>query len=498
MSEPERKRRRLPADAATGPKKKMASSKMSLDKQVQRAVQAQMSGLGELDEGKKKSDKKKAGKKVGKKSKLLGDYKAPTKAVAAEWGLSAVSEEDRLRKLQAKTSALLSEMVDEAQRQYNDPSICVADDAVHLTVVLPMPSLSLEYLLGNNGLPLGMMIQLVGLPGSCKSGFVCEVGRWFMDLGGIVHLHEHESKYSARWINSIIGWEKRPFMIMPAKSVNEWQQRVTATVARVKAAMKGTAAVPGPGVVFPYLSAVDSILGKPLESTQESIAAEGASGRRFATEAASIKDYMSFLPNQLVEWPFTFIMVNHLKLAKEEGQQQLTRKKQGGSSKEFLETVELQMNKKKDIATVDYEGAELEIQIFKNSMGRGGKRRIPVDVHWWDDEEDGLQRTKFLWNSSTIKFLLAPPDHLKTKLKKALDLTKVANAMKVTSKRLGINEPMDYEEAGAILHADAAVMADLRRVLGIAVNKVYQAGVDYRLQRNLVAAEVGQKIRETC
>jgi hypothetical protein len=480
--EQKRERRKPPTEAAPAKPAKPASG---VANNVKKAVQAA---------GKKKAPAgKKAAKPEGPKK-----IKAPPKAVASAWGLDATDQQQRIAGLKAQTSKLISGMAAAARTAYNDPSICVANEALRLIVTMPLPAFSLEYLFGNNGLPLGNMIQLVGLPASCKSGLVCEMGRWFMNQGGLVHLHEHESKYSPVWINSIIGYDEQPFLIIPAKSVNEWQKRVFDGVEKVQKLMIGTSAEPGPGVVFPYLSAVDSILGKPLQSTQDQIEAEGASGRRFAVEAASLKDFLSTLPNKLIEWPFTFVMVNHLKLAKEEGQQQLTRKKQGGASKEFLETIELQMTKKKDVMTTQYEGADLTIQIFKNSLARGNKRIIPVSVHWWDDAEDRKQRTKFCWDASTTQLLLAPPEHYKSRLREVIDLTKVASATKVYSKRLGVKQAdaVDYEEAGRLIHQDQQLMMDLRHLFGVSVNKVYQPGVDYRHQRNLVAAEVGEQIRK--
>jgi hypothetical protein len=487
--EQKRTRRQPPVEPPAKPTAKTAikptPAKPSVASSVKKAVQSA---------GKKPAAGKKKAEKVPAERKI----KAPPKAVAAQWGLNGTTAADRIAGLRAQTSRLATLMAAEARTRYNDPSICVANESLRLIVTLPVPALSLEYLLGNNGLPLGNLIQLVGLPGSCKSGMVCEMGNWFMNHGGAVHLHEHESKYSPVWINSIIGYDENPFLIIPANSVDEWQRHVNDGVKDVQKLMLGTAAEPGPGVVFPYLMAVDSILGKPLESTQKKLDEDGATGRRFATEAASMKDYLSTLPSKIIEWPFTFVMVNHLKLAQEEGQNQPVRKKQGGSSKEFLETMELQMTKRKDLLTTQYEGAELEIQIFKNSLARGNKRKIHVAVHWWDDPESSRQYTRFLWDSSTVTLLLAPPDHYKSRLKEVIDITKVASDTRVWSKRLGIpkESSVDYEEAGKIIHADQQLMADLRKVFGISVNKVYQPGVDYRHQRNLVAAAVGEQIRK--
>ena len=89
-----------------------------------------------------------------------------------------------------------------------------------------------------------------------------------------------------------------------ATSIDDWQQRLTASIDAMKGAMDGTAADPGPGRTFPVMYSVDSIMGKLTAESQRKIAEEGFAGRGFPIEALAISRYLSSVPSWLDGWPF--------------------------------------------------------------------------------------------------------------------------------------------------------------------------------------------------
>jgi hypothetical protein len=188
-----------------------------------------------------------------------------------------------------------------------------------LVVGIPLPSLAFEFLLANDVLPLSIIIQLVAKWGTGKSGLVAEMFRWFDDAGGMGFHMENETKFSPEWFESIMGTQCFDRLTpQRATSIDDWQQRLTASIDAMKGAMDGTAADPGPGRTFPVMYSVDSIMGKLTAESQRKIAEEGFAGRGFPIEALAISRYLSSVPSWLDGWPFLLVLVNHLKVKQDD------------------------------------------------------------------------------------------------------------------------------------------------------------------------------------
>jgi hypothetical protein len=359
---------------------------------------------------------------------------------------------------------------------------------------VPLPALALEYLFQNTVLPLGGRVtQIVGLPGSCKSGLAIEFGRWFIDSGGVVVYREHESKYSPDWVPSIIGWDRQDsFMLHACHSINDWQNSLLTWDAKIQEMMDGKSAKePGPGAVYPVLNVVDSVMGKSMEESQDRVVAAGHAGRDHPVEAGSITKFMRAYPQRVANWPFHTILINHLRLSKDPTTQAKVRDKPGGWQKDFQETFEVESSKIGAISTAEFDGLRLQLQTYKNSLGTGG-RRIEVCVRWWEEDDperpgEYRQKTVWDWDEATILLLAKhlQPEARRNRAKKLLDLS-VNDRGLVTSKRLGVGvdeqPPASFAEASAKLHADAELLRELRRVLGIKVRAVFTPGVDFREQ----------------
>jgi len=374
-----------------------------------------------------------------------------------------------------------------------------------LVVGIPLPSLAFEFLLANDVLPLSIIIQLVAKWGTGKSGLVAEMFRWFDDAGGMGFHMENETKFSPEWFESIMGTQCFDRLTpQRATSIDDWQQRLTASIDAMKGAMDGTAADPGPGRTFPVMYSVDSIMGKLTAESQRKIAEEGFAGRGFPIEALAISRYLSSVPSWLDGWPFLLVLVNHLKV-KQDDQGNKERSTAGGTATNFLETFELEMRKTKQrIACEQFDGFQVDITCQKNSLGVT-HRSITTRVLWWEEPDpanpaEWKQKTVWDWDWSTIH-LLHSILHVKganPKLKKNLleadfhlDCPSVSDIEnRAWSKTLGMtkDDALPWNEVGAMIRQNAEVTNRLRHALRVK-RRALLAG-DYLSRQTELAGEM--------
>lgn len=392
--------------------------------------------------------------------------------------------------LRRNASALLRGAMEAAAKESGDDSTCVAGKMGRLVLGIPFPALCLEYLVQNNVLRLGIVVQVVGQPGVCKSGFLFDMVRWFANSGGLGSLIENEDKYSPTWAMSIIGDQGDDVLgYEEASSVEDWQARLLGRITYFKKAMTGTKENPGSGRVFPIVFLLDSLMGKPSEETMASIHEAGFASRAHPVEALKITPYLKTLATELKRWPFVFAFTNHLKMSKDQ-QGRNERRKGGGALKEFQESLEFEISKiKSDSSTTKYKGMTLQIECRKNSVGDTGNK-IVVDIRWtkYFDKAKGKleQTTVWRWNEATIRLLhgYAPGSELGKLIRDVVDVNK-GSGDAWWSKKLGVRKEkmIGGEELGAMLHARTDLVEKLRPLLGIEVRETFQPGNDYREQR---------------
>lgn len=319
---------------------------------------------------------------------------------------------------------LFAAIAGDKRRKFGNRAVYIGDQAESLVICIPVPALAFEFLIAQDGFPLGLIFQLVAETGIGKSALLAEFGRWFDMAGGGMELFENETKFNELWYRSIMG--RRLFRRTPVnrcKSVEDWQRMLTFTTARWKAAMVGTAEAPGPGRTFPILFGIDSIMGKPSENSAEKIlgkmtkggergiTGDGHASRGYPEEALVITKYLRTYPGEMDNWPFALVLVNHLKMAKDDMGND-TRGKAGGKQVDFQESFELELSRlggpKKKIQCSDFEGYPVALTCWKNSFGPG-QRRIHTRLLWSyvEDEETGgfQQETIWDWDWSTIWLL---------------------------------------------------------------------------------------------
>lgn len=435
---------------------------------------------------------------------------------------------DRDRKLSKKAQADLSEwrgknhgraldklvahLVTDSRKKFGHRAIFVGDEARNLLIGIPCPALAFEFLIGLDAFPLGLIIHLVGKAGTFKSALLAEFGRWFDMAGGLLRLKENETKFNFDWYESIMGPVASGRMTLDrCTSVEDWQRRLTHSLRQMRNFMKGTKEKPGPGRTFPVLEGIDSIMGKTSEETQEKILGKknkagehgeggaGAAGRGFPLEALSITTYLKTMPHLLDDWPFSLVLVNHLKMKANADTGAEERSTAGGKQVNFQESFEIEMMKshKAMVQCADFQGVPLTLSCEKNSFGPT-HNRIRTRVLWWHEEqEDGglKQKTVWDWDWSTVDLLF----HLmygeksspifKKRLADAnfhLQCPKTSPIENTAwSKSLGMKKAEDavsWNELGAMIRQDQKLMAKLRKALCIRTVPLLDG--DYLRMRN--------------
>lgn len=395
--------------------------------------------------------------------------------------------------------------------------------AGHGPDVLRRPGcLPMEFVLAQSVFPLGVIIQVNGLYGSGKSGILAEFARWFDIAGGGTEIHENETKFSPEWYLSILGPEAFSRVIVHrCRSPEDWQQSNSQMLRRHKLSMTGTAKEPGIGRTIPVLSGIDSIMGKMSEEIQEKIlgkrderdpdkrgsTGEGFAGRSYPIEAQLITKYLRTIPQELDGWPFAMVLINHLRINKDDNGVQV-RSKTGGVQVDFQESFELEIKKaggyRARIESLDFEGFPVEISCEKSSFGPTF-RKAQTRVLWWEEEDgsgDWKQHTIWDWDWATVHLLnkLRNSASGSARLRKNLqdmefhlDCPKTSDVENLAwSKNLGMKaaDARPWHEVGAMIHADQNLLNQLRLALRIRQRPLL-AG-DYLKQMDWIANNVVQ------
>lgn len=350
-----------------------------------------------------------------------------------------------------------------------------------------------------------------------NSALLAEFYRWFDLAGGGGVFMENESKFNPQWYQSIMREAYDRLQYHKCQSVEDWQRHLTHSIRFLKRDMEGTKKDPGPGKTIPVLFGVDSLMGRQSEATQEQIlgvlteaglrgtTGDGHASRGFPIEALIITRYLRTIPQELDFWPFTLVLVNHLKIEKGENNT-VERIKGGGKIIDFQESFELELTKlggaKKKISCAYWEGYPVKLSCHKNSFGPG-HREIHTRLIWWyePDEAGGfIQRTVWDWDWSTVWLLNnilrgdKPDPQLKANLKEIgfhLECPTFGEVENTAwSKDLGMtekDEPRTWSEIGALIREDKDLLDRIR--VALRINRRPLLAGDYLAQKDALAKE---------
>lgn len=358
-----------------------------------------------------------------------------------------------------------------------------------LAIGIPTPSLAFEYLIANDVFPLSSVMMLAGSWGSCKSALSYEFFRWFYELNGIAVHIDTEDKFDSDFACDImrVGREVTPIISNRANSVEQMQSILTHYLGEVQKTLLGTKDEPGPGKTIPCCFCIDSLAGATSQEIQEKILKEGSAGRMHPINALKNSIFLPGIKKQFENWPFTLLVVNHLKEKLDETgtMQQYTL---GGQSFNFHESFEIRNSVwKTKFKNAQFEGIGIRLHCSKNSFGPTG-RKIKTRFLWWieDDPTTGEPKDVFLWDWNwALCTLLNEMDgiqrnrlierELMIKCKSpAADVECLANFRAVG---MGKDEYLPFQEVGQLIQNNAEVSARIRDALNI--KKRYQLDRPY-------------------
>lgn len=378
----------------------------------------------------------------------------------------------------AVVSSFLSSIMKNNESLFGERSF-MASDSEKFAIGIPLPHLSLMYLLQLTIFPLSKDIGLAGKPASCKSSLGFYFMKLICDHGGYSHLFDCESgKFSPNLIRSIIGdkFIKQGRMSMTTcNSIDEAQIGLNRYTDGVMAQ--------DPMRSIPCMFIVDSLTGSDVEESAEKVTKEGMALKAFPIGALSWTRFFKIYSNRLIGWPIAFVYLNHLKdKPPPPGMGHLPPQKTtpGGVAQDFHASIYLHTTLIKDgrTATRDVVGDTIEcptdfrrLKLFtqKNSLA-AGKKSIIVDFLWYYDE-NGDQVSYFDFETATAELIasmqggeseLSSPE--RKALKEICDLA--CTKGQYYSDRLGL-DGVNGVTAGHAIESDPALMEALTKFLHI-------------------------------
>ncbi len=257
--------------------------------------------------------------------------------------------------------ACLASVLDHAKIQFGEDRVFTGSESEARLVGIYLPGLSLRYLYQCNIMPLSRMEQIVGVQESCKSAFLYEKYRWIRCNGGKNYHIENESKDSDSLRMSMMNYDRNAVDLLISESLDDWQRFLTYLLRddTVKGGLLGNKEQPGIGKICPIGFGVDSLTAKASLEVQNKINMDGFAGRVHPVDALKLSSYLKCMPQKLVNWPFWFGAINHLKPSKTQTGA-ITYNVPGGYSVKFQETFETRLQRIGDIDNVGEQGVLLK------------------------------------------------------------------------------------------------------------------------------------------
>lgn len=261
----------------------------------------------------------------------------------------------------------------------------------------------------------------------------------------------------------------------------------------------GTKENPGPGKTVPCVVAIDSLAGATSTEIQEKILKEGNANRTHPVNALKNTIYLTGIKKQFENWPFTLLVVNHLK-EKTDDMGNTHHYTLGGQSFNFHESFELQNRVwKSKFKNAQFEGIGIRIHCAKNSFGPTG-RNIKTRFLWWieDDPETGEPHDVFLWDWNwALCTLLNEMEGIQKQRLKDRDLVITCKSPKADIECLanfpaigmGKKEFLPFQEVGQLIQENEEVCDRIRDALNIKRRYVLDRPYDEIVQQHLEDAE---------
>lgn len=390
------------------------------------------------------------------------------------------------------TDTFISGMITNNMAITGDKRVYVASESEQWISVIPLPSLCLEYMFGQNGYPLSRMMHLFGVQHSGKSAMAVEIMRWHLEQNGIGAISETEGKDIPDLRNSLLvhkHFQDRVFFNQDP-GTDLWQRRLSYWLKTYKRTADGAKAdgVKAQGRKTVFNMIIDSLGAAATSEERDKIDSTGYAGRGHPVNALAISSFMKTLPEKLIDYPISLTFVNHMKPIQDaQGRPGIST--YGGKSVKFHTTYELEMNRSKSIKQARSGGIDVSFRLRKNGLGEMD-RRITASLLWCNRRNAAgeLQQYSYWdWHGATIALLLAQRDaaaSIRKEIDEIVDI-RPATGRRAYSKVLGVpkDSPLRYDEFGELLYTRPELLTELRKVLGIHIRPTFEPGIDLRKQQ---------------
>ncbi len=354
----------------------------------------------------------------------------------------------------------------------------------HTMRVVPIPPISLQWLINSNGWPLGRVTSCSGYPKTHKSAFGYQLAGWYMAYNGIAALIDTENKTHKEVMKSIVGGSEmfkkygksRQFQISIVTKADEWRDLLEKWQAeRITAFKKGE------NMPIPHFGLIDSLTSINYREAQEQLADEvGAVGEDIAIS-------MRTFSRQLTGWPATIHTV-HRQNNYSDGLQGKARSS-GAVSADYFATVDLlfkaggRSSYNSAFATMPKFGKTgkiITIEVRHSTIGPDGKDQaisVPVLERYVTNEETGknTRMMYFDWGAADAHFLKQHANRLMD----VLDIHCISIRGKgdvFWSEKIGIKEdtPMEASYFGLLIQSNKEIMSKIRNTLCIPENEILE------------------------
>ncbi len=387
------------------------------------------------------------------------------------------------------TDPFLKQMIKAVQDRRGATGAIMASDFHKYQWGVPIPHLMMEYLFGLNVIPHPCIIELAGLPRSCKSAFLQALLRLFAEKSYGAIMIETEGKMSSTLLASFLEEYLSQVAIVPGPLLQEeWQTEMLSTLKlyrkfyvdslkayeKAQKAKKSTDGI----MVSPLLLCLDSLGGSPSQSSVDTVNKVGSADRAFPVEALKNKIFFEQLPTRIRDLPLTLVYTNH---EKPEGMGETKtfgppapkeRKTKGGVTPDFFCGLRIFFEQATKVQEVGGRFRQnLNLEVCKNSFNRSGTR-IQLTMEWTtaiDTATNELtQHTQFLWNKALAQWLAPSYDgynYDREAVKKFLTVTRTSD-VKYSCKELKLTD-VPPEVIGDAIEANAEIKNKLRPYMGI-------------------------------
>ena len=179
-----------------------------------------------------------------------------------------------------------------------------------------IPHLMMEYLFGLNVIPMPTIIELAGMPGSCKSAFLQYLMSIYAKADMMAMMLETEGKMSNTLLDSFLReFADRVLIDIGPMSQEQWMAELLNALKNYRKAYSDAldkyllGKKKGIELLTPFLVGLDSLGGAASEETIETTDRDKSVGRSYPIEALKNSRFFSQLPVRMRDLPMTLVYV---------------------------------------------------------------------------------------------------------------------------------------------------------------------------------------------